>query len=404
MENKNKDNVVHIKPVVVAEHNGDGQLKEFKTQKPPKTTKQKAVIWGVIIVMIALMGYAQIKIGIRTEMKIVKIHDSEGSNNNRFQVFGDNYLRYGKDGMALVDKDLHELWNVAYQISNPIIAMHGESLVVGDRNGNQIIVADKHGVKGEIYTNLPIEKISVSNQGIVLAQVKDGTSSQVICYDSVGTVLMEHQVSINVLGYPLDAAISYDGKKITVSYLQYTGGTLVGNYVSYSLGDMDAVGADRIITQGSVKGTVFPTTCFLDKNTSVVIGDDRLLFTDISSKGVAKEILLDSEIDSLVYNEEYIALCAKSNDGSNETRLLIYNANATRLCDVIFEGAYTNIKIVDKMVILYEGEQCKIFTVSGAEVFAGEYSAEIVDMFPVSNFNKYLIIGKDDIVDVRLMR
>ncbi len=404
MEKKNKDNIVHLKPVVVAQERGDGQLKEFTIPTPKKTRREKSLLIGVVITMIALAVYAQVKIGLRTEMKIVKIHNEEGANNNRYQAHGSYYLRYGKDGMALVDNKMQEIWNVAYQISNPINATQGDSLAIADRNGNHIIVANESGVKGEIYTNLPIEKISVSNQGIVLAQVKDTTSSQVICYDSVGNILMEHQVSVNVLGYPLDSAISYDGKNIMITYLQHSDGMLSGNYVCYSLEDPSAASVDRIIAQGSVQDTVLPTTCFLDKTIAVIVGDDRLLFIDTSLKVPEIEILLNGELDALSYNDEYIALVAKSNDGLNESRLLVYNSKGTLLCDVTFEGSYTNIKIVDKTVMLTEGEKCKIFSVSGAEIFNGEFNAEIVDMFPVSIFNKYLIVGKDDIVDVRLMR
>lgn len=404
MKNENRENIVHIKPVVVAEQGHSGNVTEIKIQKQEKTLQQKLTMYGIVTLVILLMGYAQLKVGLRTEMKILKIHNSEGANNNRFQVFGKNCLRYGKDGMALLDSDMEEKWNAAYQISNPIVAMQGNSLAVGDRNGNQIIVADTNGVKGKIYTSLPIEKISVSNQGIVLAQVKDSTSSQIICYDSIGNILMEHQVSVNVLGYPLDSAISYDGKMIMVTYLQYKDGELVGNYVCYSLDNTEATGEERIVTQGKLPGVVLPSTYFLDKNKAVVIGDDRVLFVDVVANADTKEVLLDSEIASVSYSEKYIALCAKSNDGLNESRLLVYNSNGSMLCDVTFEGSYTEIVIVDNIVMLYESETCKIYSVNGTEVFDGEFSNEIVDMFPVDIFNKYLIIGKDNIVDVRLKR
>lgn len=43
---------------------------------------------------------------------------------------------------------------------------------IADVGGNTIMIFQKSGLKGEIETTLPIEKISVSNQGIVSAILK----------------------------------------------------------------------------------------------------------------------------------------------------------------------------------------------------------------------------------------
>lgn len=405
MEKKNKGVLVHLKPVVAAERSPGQGITELHVKKDKKDKKDKIKIAIVIVVVLLLVGYAQVKLGIRTHMDVINIHNDEGANNNQYESFQGNYLRYGKDGMALVDAKMNEIWNVAYQISNPMVVKQGNALAVADRNGNQIIVVDADGIKGEIYTNLPIEKISVSNQGLVLAQVKDDTSSQILCYDNIGNIILEHQVSVNTMGYPLDAAISFDGTRMMVTYLNYSEGVIESSYKCYSLDNPDATGDDRVIASGEMKGTILPTTFFAGKTSAIVVGDDRIFFVDTDKRDAEhKEVLIENEISSIAFEGDYLAVATKSNDGLNESRLLIYNKDAKLTGDVSYEGSYTNIKIVDKTILLYEGERCKIFSIKGTEIFDGEYSGEIISIFPVSIFNKYLLIGKEDIVDVRLKR
>lgn len=402
MEKKDKGVLVHLKPVVAAEETASKGVKELHKKK----TKSEKVKIGIGIALILLLiGYAQVNVGVRTEMDINKIHNNEGANNNRFESFGSNYLRYGKDGMALVDKNMNEIWNIAYQIGNPILAKQGESLAIADRNGNQIIVANSDGSKGEIYTSLPIEKISISNQGVVLAQVKDEVSSQIVCYDSVGNLLLEHQVSVNNQGYPLDIALSYDGSKMMVTYVNYNEGIIESSYTCYSLNNPEATIEEKIVAERKVEGAILPTAFFADKSAAVVIGSDKIFFVDTNKPGAEpKEVLVEDEIASVVHEGDYLVIATKSNDGLNESRLLIYNKTGSFLGEANYEGSFTNIKIIGKTVLLYEGEKCKIFSVNGREIFDGEFSGEIVDIFPVSIFNKYLLIGKDDIVNVRLKR
>ena len=49
---------------------------------------------------------------------------------------------------------------------NPFVDVNEVSAVVADKGGNDIMIFQREGLKGEIKTTLPIEKISVSEQGL----------------------------------------------------------------------------------------------------------------------------------------------------------------------------------------------------------------------------------------------
>ena len=74
---------------------------------------------------------------------------------------------------------------------------------MADRGGNSIMVFTKDGLKGEIETTLPIEKIAISDQGIVSAILKNENSPQIISYDAAGNILVEQQITLGTTGYPV---------------------------------------------------------------------------------------------------------------------------------------------------------------------------------------------------------
>lgn len=64
------------------------------------------------------------------------------------------------------------MWIQPTQIKTPMIEIKENAFAVADRGGNSIMVFTKEGLKGEIETTLPIEKIAISDQGIVSAILK----------------------------------------------------------------------------------------------------------------------------------------------------------------------------------------------------------------------------------------
>lgn len=79
----------------------------------------------------------------------------------------------------------------------------------------------KMAKKGEVHTTLPIEKIAVSGQGIVSAIVKNESAPEIVCYDTAGNLLVEHQASLGGTGYPLDVSMSEDGEVMQAVYMRY---------------------------------------------------------------------------------------------------------------------------------------------------------------------------------------
>ena len=98
--------------------------------------------------------------------------------------------------MAYLSQQGEEKWNQAYQIKTPTVVAGDDCSIIFDKGGNDVVIFQKDGVKGEIHTTLPIEKATVSSQGIVCAVLKDSSSPKIVCYDTAGNILVEHKTSL----------------------------------------------------------------------------------------------------------------------------------------------------------------------------------------------------------------
>lgn len=374
-------------------------------KKKKHTIKPRHLRIGIIISCILILYFAYMNVGVFISSTITKIYTEEVSNNNRYIAFGDHILRYGRDGMGVLDSNGTELWNTAYQISNPLVTITGDSLAIADRNGNKIMVMDQDGMKGEIEAALPIEKLSVSSQGIVAALVKDDKSSKVICYDAVGNILAELVVSLTSVGYPLDIGISFDGTLIFATYLQYSEGTINTTYRCYNLALADATSTEKIIIEEKLEGVIAPSTFFINHSIAAIVSDNAIYIYNMSNSDYDRiSVPLDKEINQIFYDENYIGVMLNSNNTDQGNELRIYDTKGKQVSSMFYTGEYSNITIINGQVIMYDGRRCIIYKVNGREIFQGQLDMEITAIVPKFGLYKYFVVSRDKIVDIKLKR
>ena len=370
-----------------------------------KMNKRKILFLIVGIVLAAIIGiYFFIKYQTYNYMQVVQSYENASTDNANYRFCLDGVLRYSRDGVALLAQDGAEIWNQACQMSNPVVEMCGDSFAVGDKGGTSILVFQKKGLKGEIKTTRPIEKFSISSQGIVSAILKDEEVPLVMCYDAKGNVLVEHEVSLNTMGYPTDVAISEDGNTLLVSYL-YTEGNEIISKVAYYYFGVGATGEDDYqVLQTQFRDTVIPTTAFLDEDISLLLTDKALvLYEGLDTPKELIRIELEQEIQSVAYNREMIAILLK-NDSVDGSKLNIYNIKGKQLASVEVDKEYANLTIAEGQVIMYDGQLCSIYMKNGVHKFDGKMDAPIMEIFPIMGLNKYMVINASGFQEVKLVQ
>lgn len=379
------------------------EMEEDIRQHKTKFARRTVVI-AVVAAVIGAAVFVYLSLQTYTGVRIAETYKVGNASDNSYREFAGGVLKYSRDGITYLDSSGQEQWNQPYQIKNPSLDVNSQSAAVADKGGNNILVFQKEGLKGEIRTTLPIEKVAVSEQGIVAAVLKNESTPRIICYDTAGNVLVEHKSSMTGGGYPVDIAISPNGEVMQVVYLSVSSGEMTSRVCYYNFGDAGAEKIDHQMTEKEYKGSVMGSGFFIDETVSAAVGDNCLtIFKGAEEPKEAATVKIKGEIQSVFHSDKYIGILLKT-EGSSRHELCLYNASGKRVLSRGFSGTYKSAKISGGQIILYDGKKCSIYTRFGIHRFEGEMNNNILEIFPAFGINKYIVMDANGMEDVRLIK
>lgn len=391
-------------------------VRELKKSDQPKTEEQeqfekarkkrwkKTALIAAVVVALAVGVYLLINLQTYTSARALDTYTVSGASGSAYEQFADGVLKYSRDGISYLNLHGEEMWNQPYQMKNPVVDVNGSSAAVADKGGNAVLVFNEEGVRGETQTNLPIERVRVSEQGIVSVILTDENEARVLCYDAAGNLLVENKTSMNGTGYPLDVALSPDGETMQVLYLYTEAGAVKSRVIYYNFGESGEEKTDHLVAQMEYEDTVMASGFFMDENISVAVGDNRLtIYRGGNVPEETENIEIKKQIKSVFHNEKYIGMVLK-NEGKEGYELRLYNTRGQVAMSENFTGDYSHVKLCGSQVIMYDGKNCSIFTRGGIRKFDGEMNSNILEIFPVPGVNKYIVMNENGLEVVRLVK
>jgi len=376
---------------------------EVKIADYKKKFRISVAVIAATVVVTAIVIYVILASRTYDSVRVVDtvVSDSGGSS---YASFGGGVLKYSKDGVSYLNFSGKEQWNHSYQIKSPVIDVNGQAAAIGDRGGNAIVVFDRSGLKGEITTTLPIEKIDVSEQGVVAAILKNDYAPEVICYDSAGNILVKHKTSVMSTGYPINISLSPNGELLMVAYLYIQENEVTTRVSYFNFGTVGQDKSDHLVAEEEYKEAIMPEVFFVNQELSVTVGDKRIdIYKGQQIPELKAAIELKKEIKSIFHNDKYIGLILK-NEGKEGYELGVYNMDGKQVLSQDFTGEYSHVNIADRQIIMYDEDQLAIYTLSGHKRFEGQMDANILGVIPMMGFNKYVVMSTSGIQMVRLVK
>ena len=382
-------------------------MKEAKTLSGQKKMRHqriwKRIFIALLVMVLALIGGLLVLRYISYEhINIVEVYENESVSNGHYENYAGGVIEYSKDGIAYLKEDGSEVWNHPCQMGSPFAVICQEAVAVADQGGTNILVFQREGLKGEIKTTRPIEKATVSAQGIVAALLKDDEVPQIVCYDAKGNILVELKATLSGTGYPIDIALSQDGTDLIVSYLGIKGASAESRVVYYNFGEAGANADEHKVAEMNFPNTVVPVAAFLNKNQSLLVSEQAFIVMEgLENPEKACEVQLDKEIRKVAYNEEMIAILLKNQEG-NELR--VYDLNGQVLFSREIADEYMEMKISDGQIFLVNGSKCAIYNELGTCKYAGNMEMQILDIFPSMGLEKYIVISTEGFQKIQLVK
>ena len=368
-----------------------------KGRKIKRKKAEKILVTAVLAALAVCGTYLLLKNETYGQARKASGYTNEISDSNSYIRFGNGIVRYSRDGVVFLNRKNEEQWIQSAQIQNPIIEVNDDIFAVADSGGNSILVFTEDGLKGEIETTLPIEKISVSNQGIVSAILRNENSPKIISYDATGNILVEQQASLSSTGYPVALEMSDDGNELAVSYVYTVGTQIRSRVVYYNFGEAGQAKADNIVASDVYQGTVMADIFYMGSSRSVVVGDNSFVVYscgEVPEK--QQEVTLDQEIKSVFHSDRYIGLILLNQEKSGyEVRL--YDRSGNLMLSRAITGDYSNVRIDGDEIIMFDGSRCCIVTATGVVKFQGDLGIDALEMFRAPGLNRYYVMTVNEL-------
>ncbi len=288
-------------------------------------------------------------------------------------------------------------------MQNPILAMRGEYVVIGDYNGTTIYVMNEKGTKWTIDTRMPIRALDVSEKGTVVAVLEDAPITWIYLYNKEGEILLWSQTTMADFGYPLNVAISDDSMMLAVSYLYADSGSVSSRVAFYNLDDVGDNYQDNLVSGFNYQDAVVPMIRFLDDENSFAVADNRLMiYNGKQIPSSTKEIILIEEIQSVFYGEDYIGLVFLDVEGTAKYRMDTYDISGNLIYQYTFDREYSDILFENGFVYIYNESGCDIYNMKGVLKYTGDFEMSVECLIPGTKKEEMILVGRDDIQHVVL--
>lgn len=354
------------------------------------------IIILVVTVLVALSVQARIKT--YTTCEVSASFENHSIKADTMLDFADTILSYGKDGAACVDTNGNALWNITYEMQNPMLSMEGDMVAIGDYGSRVVYLMNTEGSVGEIKTTMPIYKFCISSAGEVAVVLNDSDVTWIYLYDTMGNIIAYFKTTMRQSGFPLDLTISSNGKLVGLSYIYVDSGELKSSVAFYNFGDVGQNETDNYVSGYDYNGCVVPTIRFMDNETAFAVSDDRIMFYKGAEKPTSQsEHLVGDEIQKVFYDEKFVGLVYYSDQADYRYRIEVYNRNGSMIDEINCNFEFKDIVINDDTAYIYSESQCMIFRVGGDVRYEGPLPKTTYLLLPGTKAGHFTTVNSDSI-------
>lgn len=316
---------------------------------------------------------------------------------SHYVEFKNNVLKYSTDGVFYTTFSGGLIWNYTHDMVNPILETSDDYVVVYDKKGTEIELFSQNGFVNTVKTRIPIISVKVANQGTIAVMLQENGISYLQLYDTRGTVLVSGEIHPKNGGYPISIALSSDSTRLAVSVLNLNSGTVRSDVIFYDFSSLGKEKEDNIIATYTYVDLIIPQIVYLDDDKAVAFGENEIIiFNNNDQVTVAKEIYINSEINSIFYNKKHIGFVtnAADEDGVLQNKVTVYNLLGFKLMDKCVNDDYDDVILMenDEICLIKENE-LSIYNLVGFNRFHSTFGERVYAVFPGVTSKRYYILN-----------
>lgn len=407
-ERKSEQNPVNLFEGSKAAEDNQEIHKEYERKIKKHRMNVGVLVLLAVIICVAGAGawYTYNSIAVYTGYEVVNRIERADADTAKYVPYNGGMMKYSNDGAAFIGSDLKEKWNQTYQMQEPLYAICNSAVALADKNGTNIYILNENGLQAEVNTLLPIKKLDISAQGVTAASLEDSGKSWIKLYSPAtpDKELAATKILMEESGYPVDLCLSDDGIKFGISHLNVENGASKSILAFHNLGSVGENEIDNFVGSTSYSGSVFPVFDYINSDTSIAYGNDRVeVFAGKQIPELLFELVLEEEIEKVFYNQSYIGMVLKNTQNTGKYRMDLYDLKGKKILSEGFDKEYSNVLISGETILMYNESECCVYNVKGVRKFEKSFDEAILAMAVTGN-NRYMLITEENIEIIKLVR
>ena len=375
--------------------------------KKLRAHRRKVAVLVIFVLLLltaaAIVTYIYYENKIYTTYDVISSTERSDTSASVFTEFQGKLLKCTNDGAVYTDLAGNLIWNQTYEMDQPVVQTCGNYVVIYELNGTQVYILDTVNLQGSIRTTMPVQKVSIAAQGTVAILMENEGTSYLQLFDKTGRQLASGELHVQNSGYPLDLALSENGEKLAVSMLDINDGSVKTVIAFYNFGTVGQNAIDKIVSSYTYADVVIPQIRYLEKDTMVAFGDDRvILFTGAQKPAEETSIELKDEVKSVFYDEAHFGLIYDAAGGKNH-RLEYYDISGKQILNINFDTDYTSVKVLANGELCILGENsCEIFNSRGIRKFQYDFQEHLYQILSGRMQTDYTFLLEGETQKVKL--
>lgn len=360
----------------------------------------------IVIIVTALLVAAVILWMRRgyTRAELIRIAQISAVDGAGYENFGGKVVQYSNAGAVCIDQRGNTLWNVTYEMQQPITSISGNVLAIANRDGYYVYVMNTQGLMGTIRTTLPIHNIAAAENGEVAVIMNDNKTTWIRLYTAEGREIAYIVQTMEENGYPIAAAVSPDGETLCLSSVQMANSAVKTNISFYNFGKEGRKVSDHLVQHSDFIDEVIPFLHYTDNSTCVCVSDKQLFcfWSTLFRPSGSTYVSLPDNMQGVFCSDSFIGVLSSNTKGKSQYTLELFNKRGESVGKVNFSMQYMDIAISGDKVYIYNEQQCQIYTVSGHRLFDGNFGRSIRAMIPGAGLSDLLVVTEGEVDSVRL--
>ena len=377
-----------------------------KIRRHRLTAVYRVILVMVTVLILVAIVYVQYRNHVYTSYDLEATVNFDRVPDSEIKRLGDNILTYSHDGAHCTNPKGEVLWNQTFEMQNILTATCEDVVAFADYNGRTIYVLDSSKKICEITTSMPIRNLAVAGNGRVAVAVADTAITWIHIYDPDGKRRFEIKTTMGQSGYPVDFSLSPNGELLGLVCLYADAGVIKSQVAFHNFGAVGSNMSDYRVCADAYPDTMIPYIEFINRDTAIAVGEDRLLVYKGAQKPILEsQYLMEEEILGVYHNEEYIGLLLHSDQLDKQHKLDVYSCNKeNKVGSFYFNIKYDDIFFTEDYFAIYNNMECQLQTYSGKNKYEGEFLTAADLLMPVGKGKsyRYILISQDTINTIQL--